>query len=94
MQASRPPARTTDGETELANCKAFRSKDLLSSLVVEPMLAGVATRSTKVPVGLWLGDRVRSPGAATGRVARSAMIPLDANGVGTHAIRRGLTVQS
>jgi transposase-like protein len=44
VQASRPRAPTTDGEIELVTWKAFSSKDLLSSLVVDRMLAGVATR--------------------------------------------------
>ena len=45
VQASRPRARTTEGtEVDLATWKVFSSKDLLTSLVVERMLAGVATR--------------------------------------------------
>ncbi len=45
VQASRPRARTTEGtEVDLATWKVFGSKDLLTSLVVERMLAGVATR--------------------------------------------------
>ena len=45
VSAQRPRARTTEGaEVELATWKTFSSADLLNSLVVERMLAGVATR--------------------------------------------------
>ena len=45
VTATRPRGRTTEGtEIELTTWKVFSSKDLLTSLVVERMLAGVATR--------------------------------------------------
>lgn len=60
----RPRARSTDGaEIELDTWKAFSSADLLNSLVVERMLAGVATRrhvDVAEPVGADIEARARS----------------------------------
>ena len=45
VKTERPRGRTTSGtEIELGTWKAFTSADLLNSIVVERMLAGVATR--------------------------------------------------
>ena len=45
VSTERPRGRSSDGaEIELDTWKAFSSADLLNSLVVERMLAGVATR--------------------------------------------------
>ena len=56
--------RTTEGtEVELDTWRAFSSKDLLSSLVVERMLAGVAARrhvDVAEPVGTDLDERSSS----------------------------------
>jgi putative transposase len=64
VSTERPRARTTEGtEIELATWKLFSSKDLLNSLVVERMLAGVATRrhvDVAEPVGAELEGRSRS----------------------------------
>lgn len=71
VQASRPRARTTDGEMELATWKVFSSKDLLNSLVVERMLAGVATRRHQ-EVADPVGDEVegRSKGLSKSAISR------------------------
>ena len=64
LTAERPRGRTTMGaEIELDTWKAFSSADLLNSLVVERMLAGVATRrhiDVAEPVGEELEARSRS----------------------------------
>ena len=72
VQASRPRARTTEGdEMELATWKVFSSKDLLNSLVVERMLAGVATRRHQEvadPVGEEVEER--SKGLSKSAISR------------------------
>src|SRR5271168_5062099 len=64
VTAERPRGRKTTGtEIELETWKAFSSADLLNSLVVERMLAGVATRrhiDVAEPVGEELEVRSRS----------------------------------
>jgi putative transposase len=64
VTTERPRGRTTEGtEIELDTWKLFSSKDLLDSLVVERMLAGVATRrhgDVAEPVGTELEGRSRS----------------------------------
>jgi transposase-like protein len=64
VRTERPRGRTTTGgEIELDTWKAFSSADLLNSLVVERMLAGVATRrhvDVAEPVGEELEARSRS----------------------------------
>jgi putative transposase len=64
VTTKRPRARSTDGEEiELDTWKAFSSADLLNSLVVERMLAGVATRrhvDVAEPVGADIEARARS----------------------------------
>ena len=64
VSTERPRGRTTTGgEIELDTWKAFSSADLLNSLVVERMLAGVATRrhvDVAEPVGKELEARSRS----------------------------------
>jgi len=64
VTTKRPRARSTDGgEIELDTWKAFSSADLLNSLVVERMLAGVATRrhgDVAEPVGADIETRARS----------------------------------
>jgi len=64
VSAERPRGRTTAGtEIELDTWKAFSSADLLNSLVVERMLAGVATRrhvDVAEPVGEELESRSKS----------------------------------
>jgi transposase-like protein len=64
LSTERPRGRTTDSqEIELDTWKVFSSKDLLNSLVVERMLAGVATRrhgDVAEPVGEDLEERARS----------------------------------
>src|SRR5271165_1842239 len=63
VATERPRGRTTTGtEVELDTWKVFSSKDLLSSLVVERMLAGVATRrhgDVAEPVGEDLDRRAK-----------------------------------
>jgi transposase-like protein len=63
VTAERPRGRATSGgEIELDTWKAFSSADLLNSLVVERMLAGVATRrhiDVAEPVGKELESRSR-----------------------------------
>jgi putative transposase len=64
VATERPRGRTTSGgEIELDTWRAFSSADLLNSLVVERMLAGVATRrhvDVADPVGGQLEARSRS----------------------------------
>ena len=64
VTTERPRGRNTDGtEIELDTWKVFSSKDLLDSLVVERMLAGVATRrhhDMAEPVGTDIEERARS----------------------------------
>ena len=62
LSTERPRGRTTDGtEIELDTWKVFSSKDLLDSLVVERMLAGVATRR-HADVAEPVGSRDRGAG--------------------------------
>ena len=65
VQATRPRGRTTDDEEiSLDTWKVFSSADLLNSLVVERMLAGVATRrhqDVAEPVGDALEERFEEP---------------------------------
>jgi putative transposase len=72
VQATRPRGRTTDDEEiSLATWKVFSSADLLNSLVVERMLAGVATRrhhDVADPVGDSLEGR--SKGLSKSAVSR------------------------
>ncbi len=64
VTTKRPRARSTEGsELELDTWKVFSSADLLNSLVVERMLAGVATRRHRdvaEPVGTALEAKARS----------------------------------
>jgi putative transposase len=64
VSTERPRGRSTEGtEIELDTWKAFSSADLLNSLVVERMLAGVATRrhyDVAEPVGAELEERSKS----------------------------------
>ena len=64
VTTDRPRGRTTEGtEIELDTWKTFSSKDLLNSLVVERMLAGVATRrhqDVAEPVGEDIESRSKS----------------------------------
>ncbi len=64
VTTKRPRGRTTDGgEIDLDTWKVFSSADLLNSLVVERMLAGVATRrhgDVAEPVGTDIETRARS----------------------------------
>jgi transposase-like protein len=64
VTTERPRGRTTEGtEIELDTWKLFSSRDLLDSLVVERMLAGVATRrhgDVAEPVGEDIEARSRS----------------------------------
>ena len=64
VTTERPRARTVEGsEIELDTWRAFSSADLLNSLVVERMLAGVATRrhgDVAEPVGADIEARSRS----------------------------------
>ena len=64
LTTQRPRGRTTDGEEiGLDTWKVFSSKDLLNSLVVERMLAGVATRrhtDVAEPIGEALESRSKS----------------------------------
>ncbi len=64
VKTERPRGRTTeDAEIELDTWKVFSSADLLNSLVVERMLAGVATRrhgEVAEPVGVDIEARSKS----------------------------------
>jgi hypothetical protein len=64
VTTERPRGRSTEGtEIELDTWKLFSSKDILDSLVVERMLAGVATRrhiDVAEPIGAELEERSRS----------------------------------
>ncbi len=72
VSAKRPRGRTTEGtEVELTTWKVFSSADLLSSLVVERMLAGVATRRHQ-EVAEPVGDELegRSKGLSKSAISR------------------------
>jgi len=64
VAVARPRARTLDGhEVPLANYAHFAADDLLTEVVVERMLAGVATRRharTAEPVGSQVGQEAKS----------------------------------
>jgi len=66
VAVSRPRARTLDGhEVPLASYAHFAADDLLSQVVLERMLAGVATRRharVAEPVGEQIADAARSTG--------------------------------
>jgi transposase-like protein len=63
VTVERPRGRSTEGEIALGTWKAFSSADMLNALVVERMLAGVATRrhsDVAEPVGAELEERSKS----------------------------------
>jgi putative transposase len=67
VSVERPRGRTTDGtEVELDTWSVFSSEDLLTQLVCERMLAGVATRR-HADVGEPVGTEVEAKAKATGR---------------------------
>jgi putative transposase len=67
VSMERPRGRTTDGqEIELDTWAVFSSEDLLTQLVCERMLAGVATRR-HADVGEPLGSELDKRTTATGR---------------------------
>ena len=67
VSVERPRGRRTDGsEVELDTWTVFSSEDLLTQLVCERMLAGVATRR-HADVGEPLGTEVEAKATATGR---------------------------
>lgn len=71
VAAVRPRARTRDGsEIALDTWAAFSSEDLLTQLVMERMLAGVATRR-HADVAEPLGDELEARSSATSRSAVS-----------------------
>jgi len=71
LAATRPRGRTSDGtEIALDTWAAFSSDELLSQLVMERMLAGVATRR-HVDVAEPLGAALEARATATGRSAVS-----------------------
>ena len=69
MSVSRPRGRTTDGqEVELDSWAVFSSEDLLTQLVCERMLAGVATRrhaDVAEPLGAELDERATATGRSS-----------------------------
>ncbi len=71
VQVERPRARSTEGEeVELASWAVFSSRDLLTQLVCERMLAGVATRRHG-DVSEPLSSKIEEKAKATGRSAVS-----------------------
>lgn len=71
VNATRPRGRSTDGtEIALDTWAAFSSEDLLDQVVLERMLAGVATRR-HADVAEPLGDRLEARSSATSRSAVS-----------------------
>ena len=71
VPVSRPRARTLDGhEVPLESYAHFAADDLLSKVVLERMLAGVATRR-HARVGEPVGAQVTSAATSTGRSATS-----------------------
>jgi transposase-like protein len=67
----RPRARTTDGgEVSLGACRHFAAEDQLTAVVMERMLAGLATRR-HVAAGEPVGQAVREQARATSRCAVS-----------------------
>jgi putative transposase len=71
VKAERPRGRSTAGEEiELGTWKVFASADLLNSLVVERMLAGVATRR-HVDVAEPVGEEILARSKSTSKSAVS-----------------------
>ena len=71
VPVSRPRARTVDGEeVQLGTYATFSSDDLLTRVVMERMLAGVATRRHRA-VGEPVGEQVASTARSTSRSAVS-----------------------
>jgi putative transposase len=68
---SRPRARTTDGrEVQLASFATFASEDLLNQVVMERMLAGVATRRHRAAAEP-VGDQIERSATSTSKSAVS-----------------------
>jgi len=69
ISVERPRGRSVDGhEVELDSWAVFSSKDLLTQLTVERMLAGVATRryaDVEAPLGAELGARAKGAGRSS-----------------------------
>jgi len=71
LPVTRPRARTTDGaEVQLATYATFANDDLLTEVVMERMLAGVATRRHRA-VAEPVGDQVTAASTSTSRSAVS-----------------------
>lgn len=71
VPVTRPRARSTDGaEVQPATYGTFANNDLLTEVVMERMLAGVATRRHRA-VGEPVGDQVTATATATSRSAVS-----------------------
>jgi putative transposase len=71
MPVTRPRARTTDGaEVPLAAYRLFAAEDQLTAVVMERMLAGLATRR-HIAAGEPVGAAVREQATATSRSAVS-----------------------
>lgn len=71
VPVSRPRARSTDGdEVRLGTYATFSNDDLLTEVVMERMLAGVATRRHRA-VGEPVGEEVTAAATATSRSAVS-----------------------
>lgn len=71
VAAERPRGRTTDGaEIALDTWRVFVSEDLLTQLVMERMLAGVATRR-HADIGEPIGAELQARATATSRSAVS-----------------------
>jgi transposase-like protein len=67
VSVARPRARSVEGEElSLDSWAVFSSEDLLSQLVAERMLAGIATRR-HAQVGEPLGERIEAKAKVTGR---------------------------
>jgi len=103
VQATRPRGRTTDGtELSLDTWKVFSSADLLNSLVVERMLAGVATRrhhDVAEPVGDELEGRSKglSKSAISRRIVKAtetAMAELMARSLADLGVALGVSRQA
>jgi len=94
VTATRPRGRTTDGaEIPLDTWAVFSSEDLLHQLVVERMLAGVATRrhaDVSEPVGadVEAHSEATSRSAVSRRFVRATRGPLASSLPGTSPISR------
>jgi transposase-like protein len=94
VPVTRPRARTLDGhEVPLESYTQFAADDLLSQVVLERMLAGVATRR-HARIAEPVGDRVASAATSTGRSAVSRRFVRETETALAELLARDLTEEN